>query len=138
MTSSKPRDARTIRLAQARARTDRAWRDSWRSAVVDWAWDGIVIHGKRGLTINGELLASRVAQLKKNGMWKTLGTRQRRLLTDIDMVTNAFRSTADAGTAILGATVTAGVMRFETSAILSMLRYGFVGRFYASDFIMRS
>lgn len=132
--SATPRDARTIRMAQARTRTDRAWRDSWRAAIVDWAWDGIVVHGKTGLSINGELLAGRVAKLKKNGMWKTLSGRERKLLTDINAVTNAFRSTADAGTAILGATVTAGVMRFETSAILSMLRYGFVGRFYASDF----
>jgi hypothetical protein len=133
MTDATPRNAATINAAQMKGRGNRAWRDSWRAGIVDWAWDGIVIHGKSGLSVNDQLLKNRVKLLKKNGMWDTLGSREQQLLTDIPMVTRAFSSTADAGTAIMGATVTAGVMRVKASAILSMLRYGLVGRFYTSN-----
>jgi hypothetical protein len=129
-----PRNAATIKSAQMKARGNKEWGDSWRAGIVDWAWDGIVIRGKTGLSVDANLLERRVKLLKKNGMWETLGAREKQLLTDIPVVTKAFQATADAGTAILGATVTAGVMRFQMSAILSMLRYGLVGRFYTSNF----
>ena len=93
---------------------DIALRDTWRSGIIRWAWDGVIEFEKSSIKINRGKLAARVAQLQRkngNGFIGLLSKPQRQLLNDIDRVAAGLSSISDAGTSIRGMEIASGLPR---------------------------
>ena len=93
---------------------DVALRDTWRSGIIRWAWDGVIKFEKSSIKIDRGKLAARVAQLSRgggNGFIGLLSKPQRQLLSDIDKVAAGLESIADAGTSIRGMEIASGLPR---------------------------
>jgi hypothetical protein len=129
--SGTPSDAMTLMRA-ANNTNNQAMRDSVRSAIVDWAWDGVVRQTKNGLRVNNDLLAGRINKLKDSGFWRLLSTEEKRIVSNAEIVGRAFQSVQDAGTSIQAAEAAKGISRFKAGAIASFVQAGLISRFYMS------
>jgi hypothetical protein len=130
--SSSPKDVYTI-IRSANNTNNAAMRESFRAAIVDWAWDGVVQPGKGGLRANETLLKSHVKSLKKSGLWSILSTEERRIISNATIVSRAFQSVADAGTSIQAAEAAKGIGRLKAGAIASFVQAGIISRLYLSQ-----
>ena len=129
---AEPRDVHTLMRA-ANETNDTAMRDSVRSAIVEWAWDGVIGKGKGGLIFNQGALAGRVEKLKASGLWRMLTPEQRQIVGDAEIVGRAFSDMIDAGTSIRAAEAVAGAQSLKPSALMTFIHAGMIGQFYTSE-----
>jgi hypothetical protein len=132
ITQTKPRDAYTI-IRSMNNTNNQAARESFRAAVVEWAWDGVVEPTKSGLKANADLLKSRVTQLKKSGIWSVLSTEERRIICNAQVVSRAFQRVSDAGVSIQAAEAAKNITRLQAGAIATFVQYGIVSQLYLSN-----
>jgi hypothetical protein len=91
---------------------DVALRDTWRSGVIRWAWNGVIQFKKNSIKVNRSLLHSRIEQLQRgkgNGFIRLLSKEQRELLNDADKVAAGLEQIADAGTSIRGMEIASNI-----------------------------
>lgn len=132
ISSSNPDDAYTI-IRSMNNTNNKAARESFRAAIVEWAWDGVVDQTKNGLRANADLLKGRVKQLQKSGIWGVLSSEERRIIGNAQVVSRAFQSVADAGTSIQAAETAKGLTRLKAGAIMSFLQAGIISQLYLSS-----
>jgi hypothetical protein len=130
--TTSPVDAYTI-IRSANNINNRGMRDSFRAAIVDWAWDGVVEPAKGGLKANEATLRSHIKILKKSGLWGILSQEEKRIIGNAQIVSRAFQSVADAGTSIQAAEAAKGIGRLKAGAIASFIQAGIISRLYLSD-----
>lgn len=130
--SSNPRDAYTI-IRAANNTNNKKMRDSFRAAIVEWAWDGVVEPSKSGLRANEGLLKSHIKSLKKSGLWGMLSSEEKKIIGNAQIVSRAFQRVADAGTSIQAAEAAKGIGRLKSGAIASFLQAGIISRLYLSS-----
>ena len=129
---TKPRDAYTI-IRSMNNTNNKATRESFRAAVVEWAWDGIVEPTKSGLKANAGVLKSRIKSLKKSGIWSVLSSEERRIIGNAQIVSRAFQRVSDAGVSIQAAEAAKNITRLQAGAIATFVQYGIVSRLYLSN-----
>ena len=132
ITSTDPRDAYMI-IRSMNNTNNKAARESFRAAIVEWAWDGVVEPVKGGLRANADLLGDRVKSLKRSGIWSVLSTEERRIIGNAKIVSRAFQGVSDAGVSIQAAEAAKGITRLKASAITTFVQYGLVSKLYLSD-----
>ena len=130
--SSNPRDAHTV-IRAINNTNNKSMRDSFRAAIVEWSWDGVVQPTKDGLKIVEPLLKKRVADLKRSGMWSVLSSEERNIISNATIVSRAFQKVQDAGTSLLGAQAVSSVKKLQASGIMTFLRAGLLAEFYTSQ-----
>jgi len=130
--SSDPSNSYTI-IRSMNNTNNKAARDSFRAAIVEWAWDGVVDQTKNGLRANADLLKIRVKQLKSSGIWSVLSSEERRVIGNAQVVSRAFQTVADAGTSIQAAEAAKGLTRLKAGAIASFLQAGIISKLYLSS-----
>lgn len=130
--STKPVDAYTI-IRSMNNTNNKAARDSFRAAIVEWAWDGVVEPAKGGLKANERLLKAHVQSLKDSGIWSILSVEERRIIGNAQIVSRAFQRVADAGTSIQAAEAAKGIGRLKAGAIASFFQAGIISKLYLSD-----
>ena len=129
---TKPRDAYMM-IRSMNNTNDKATRESFRAAIVEWAWDGVIEPTKSGLKANADVLKSRVKDLKKSGIWDILSTEERRIIGNAQIVSRAFQRVSDAGVSIQAAEAAKNVTRLKASAIATFVQYGIVSKLYLSN-----
>ncbi len=127
-----PQRTRTL-LRAANQTNNRGFRDSMRSGIFDWTWDGIVTPGKRGLVVNDKLLERRLNSLQKSGLMQFLTPEDALLLRDVETMSRVFKRVIDAGTSIQAAEAAKGIGRLERGAIRSFIQAGIISRLYLSS-----
>jgi len=127
-----PRKAVTL-IRAANNTNNAAMRQSLRSGMLEWAWDGVVTKGKNTLEVNSGLLRSRVNKLKENGLWGLLSIEERKIIGNAEIVSRAFKGVIDAGTSIQAAEQVAGLKKLQTAAIMTFIRNELVAQFYMSS-----
>ena len=132
ITSTDPVDAYTI-IRASNNTNNKAMRESFRAAVVDWAWDGVIEPTKSGLKANADILKARVKTLKKSQIWAILSPEERRIISNAQIVSRAFQGVADAGTSIQAAEAAKGIGRLQAGAIKSFVQAGIVSKLYLSS-----
>jgi len=130
--STNPRDAYMM-VRSMNNTNDKATRESFRAAIVEWAWDGVIEPTKSGLKANSGLLKSRVADLQESGIWSILSTEERRIIGNAQIVTRAFQRVSDAGVSIQAAEASKNITRLKASAIATFVQYGIVSKLYLSN-----
>jgi len=131
LSDANPRAAMTAMRA-ANQTNNKAMRSSFRAAIVEWAWDGVVEKTARGVQANHGRLKGRIAKLKRSGMWRMLSPDERKIIGNAEVVTRAFQRVADAGTSIQAAEAAKGITRLQANAISTFVQYGLVSHFYLS------
>lgn len=127
-----PRDAYTI-IRSMNNTNNKAARESFRAAIVEWAWDGVVEPTKSGLKANAGVLKSRVNSLKKSGIWGVLSSEERRIIGNAQIVSRAFQRVSDAGVSIQAAEAAKNITRLQAGAIATFVQYGIVSKLYLSN-----
>lgn len=131
ITSATPRRVHTL-IRAANNTNNKGMRDSLRSAIVEWAWDGIIRKAKNKLIVNEGVLANRIKSLKNSGMWSVLSVKERRILQNAKIVSRAFQGVMDAGTSIQAAEAVSGAKKLQKTAIMTFLRNEVLAQFYLS------
>lgn len=132
ITEADPAKALTI-IRAANNTNNRQLRQSLRSAIMEWAWDGVVVPKKSGLIVNEPLLKAHVQKLKRSGMWGILSSEEKRIISNAEIVARAFQEVQDAGTSIQGAEAVSGLKKLQASAIYTFMRAELLAQFYTSN-----
>lgn len=113
-------------------------RNSMRSGIIDYAWDGAIKFEKNGLRINRGQVAKAIKELEKSNMLRFLNKGQRAMLEDVDKVAASLERIADAGVSIRAMEISSqlpgdiATLNFTGPAVRGFLQSYGVSKLYLS------